>query len=188
MSRGRKPKQDAQRRGGRSPKKEPEVIEAVVVADPAAAVPLLEKPAAVAVNPVMSECWDGLVAGAPFLTMQDAPIMEAYCYWYAVFRQACESTMALDGRVATTVAKVDPETGEPDPLTSKPNPDLRTAEKATDKLRQLADALNISPTSRIRTGIMAAMAASTVEDLAKRTDEGYRQFRAAQAKGALPGA
>ncbi len=179
MTRGRKPQADAQRRGGHSPEPEPVLAQALPHGAPL-------KPPTVAVNPVMSEAWDTLVGAAPFLTAQDAPLVESYCYWYAVFRQALEQTMTLDGRVMTTVAKRDPETGEPDPSTIKPNPDLRTAEKATTMLRQIADTLNISPTSRIRTNIMAVMAASSADELARKNDEGYRKFKAAQAKGALP--
>lgn len=184
MAKGRKPKPDAQRRGGHSADGGAVALEARV-ADGAPASLGPAKPAHVAVNATMSECWDNLIGAAPFLTQQDAPLMESYCYWYAVFRQALESTMTLDGRVVTLVAKKDDD-GMTDPSTVRANPELRTAEKATEMLRKIGDALNISPTARIRTGIMAAMAASTVDDLARKTDEGYRRFKAAQAKGALP--
>lgn len=180
MARGRKPEANAQRRGGHSP--EPPAVE--LVASP---VQALAKPVTVAVNPTMSACWDDLVGSAPGLDARDVPLIEAYCYWYAVFLRAVEGTMTLDGRVATTVA-AERDDGTPDPATAKPNPDLRTAEKATNMLRQLSDALNISPTARIRAGLVQAMTASTVAGLVESTDEGFRQFRESIARGELPSA
>ena len=181
MSRGRKPEANAQRRGGHEPV---QVLNASV--DPG--YPVLAKPISVSMNPVMSECWDVLIGNAPCFDERDIPLLESYCFWYAVFCEASQSMMTLDGRVSTTVEKVDPETLEPMPGEAKPNPNLRTAEKATEMLRKLGDALNISPTARVRAGLMQAMTVSTVEDLARRTGEGYARFKAQQAKGALPGA
>lgn len=181
MTKGRKPTKNAQRRGGHEPAQE-------LVAEVIGAVPTLQKPVSVAVNPVMSECWDSLIGSAPCFDERDIPLIESYCFWYAVFCEASQSMMSLDGRVSTLVEKYDAETGEPEPGSAKANPNLRTAEKATTMLRQLGDALNISPTARVRSGLMQAMTASTVEDLARRTSEGYSRFKASQAKGALPNA
>ena len=181
MTKGRKPAKNAQRRGGHEPAQE---IAAQVVSVPQT----IAKPLSVAVNPVMSDCWDALIGAAPGFDERDLPLLESYCFWYAVFCEASQSMMTLDGRVSTTVEKVDPETGEPIPGEAKANPNLRTAEKATTMLRQLGDALNISPTARVRSGLMQAMTASTVEDLARRTSEGYAKFKAEKARKALPGA
>ena len=177
--RGRKPKKDAIRRGGR----QPAVTPATVLDAPAP----IEKPPAVALNPLMSSCWDSLVGGATEFEPSDLPLLESYCYWYAVLKGAMEGTMRLDGSVSTTISAYD-ENGNPDPSTTKPNPDLRTAEKATTMLRQLGDALNISPSARVRSGLMRAMTASTVADLVQSTDDAFRRFQEMQAKGALPDA
>lgn len=177
MSRGRKMDPNAQRRGGHRP----EEVRAEIVAPAPASV---AKPVTVAVNPTMSACWDDIVGNAPGFDETDVPLLEAYCYWYAVFRRACEGTMTLDGRIATTVG-IEGEDGQVDPSTVKPNPDLRVAEKATDQLRKLGDALNITPTARIRSGLMKAMTASTVAGLVESTNEGFRQFQAIRAKGEL---
>lgn len=170
--RGRKPKRNAIRRGGA----QPVTAAAEVIGAP------VEKPEHVAVNPVMSACWDALVGDSPGFEQQDAPLLESYCYWYAVFRQACESTMTLDGRVSTLVARRDPDTGIEDMTTAKANPDLRTAEKATVMLRQLGDALNISPTARVRSGLMRAMTASTQAEMVTKTLAGFEQFKKEQAR------
>lgn len=179
---GRKPKESAQRRGGHQPQ-DAAVLQATVVEAP----PAIAKPFNVAMNPTMSACWDELVDGACMFEPTDVPLLESYCYWYAVFKRACEGTMTLDGRIATTIG-VEGEDGAVDPSTVKANPDLRTAEKATDMLRKLGDALNISPTARVRSGLMRAMTASTVAGLVQSNDEGFAQFRESIARGELPGA
>jgi len=177
--RGRKPKKDAVRRGG----VQPDAPSAMII-EPA---PAIDKPPAVAINPLMSACWDSLVGCATEFEPCDVPLLESYCYWYAVLKGAMEGTMSLDGSVATTISAYDEE-GNPDPSTTKPNPDLRTAEKATTMLRQLGDALNISPTARVRSGLMRAMTASTVAGLVQQTDEGFARFLEMQERRALPDA
>lgn len=169
---GRKPKKDAVRRGGHAPAP----VELVAEVVPAGA---LEKPDSVAVNPVMSGCWDELVGSAPGFEPSDVPLLEAYCYWYAVFEHAKNSTMTLDGQISTTIAPA-LEDGAPDVLQAKPNPDLKTAEKATNMLRQLGDALNISPTARVRSGLMRAMTASTQADVVSKTVAGFQAFQEEQ--------
>lgn len=176
---GRKPKKDAIRRGGHSP----EAVPAAIVAP----APSVQKPPAVAINPLMSACWDSLVGFATEFEPSDAPLLESYCYWYAVLKGAMEGTMRLDGSVATTISAYD-EDGNPDPSTTKANPDLRTAEKATTMLRQLGDALNISPAARVRSGYLRAATASTVAGLVQQTDEGFAKFLEMQERRSLPDA
>ena len=169
---GRKLKKDAVRRGGHVPAP----VELVAEVVPAGA---LAKPDSVAVNPVMSRCWDDMVGAAPGFEPSDAPLLEAYCYWFAVFEHAMNSTMSLDGSVTTLVAPEGAD-GEPDLSKARPNPDLKTAEKATNMLRQLGDALNISPTARVRTGLMRAMTASTQADVVSKTVAGFQAFQEEQ--------
>ena len=171
---GRKPKKDAVRRGGHAPA----TVELVAEVVPAGA---LDKPDSVAVNPVMSRCWDELVGSAPGFEPSDVPLLAAYCYWYAVFDHAKNSTMTLDGQISTTIAP-ELEDGAPDLLQARPNPDLKTAEKATNMLRQLVDALNISPTARVRSGLMRAMTASTQAEMVSKTLAGLDEFRKGQAR------
>ena len=174
MARGRKPKPNAQRRGGAQPLPVDAVaIEARIVESQA-----VEKPAHIAGNPLQSACWDSLVgAGANFAPC-DVPLLEAYCYWYAVLRQAQSQTITSDGRVITLYGKtVD---GETDPASVRQNPDIKTAEKATNMLRQLGDALNLTPTARDRAGLMRAMTKSTQADVVRKTLDGYEKFKAQQ--------
>ena len=177
MSKGRPPKPDAVRRGGKKPDDD---VLATVIIDEQRPAPI-EKPDTVTVNPTMSRIWDEIVGAAPGFEPCDVPLLESYCYWYAVFQNAMYSTMTLDGRVATTVAR-DGEDGLPDMTTAKPNPDLRTAEKATEQLRKLGDALNISPTARVRSGLMRAMTMNTAAELASRTRAGAELFAREQGR------
>lgn len=181
MTRGRKPKADAIRRGGHGPATPAELV-AVPIGGMEPAGP--EKPANVARNPTMSECWDRMVAKSGLLGEEDVPLLEAYCFWYAVLRQAESSVVRPDGAVATVHAAIG-EDGEVDYTTAIPNPDLKTAEKATAMLRQLGDALAMTPTARIRSGLMRAMTASTVAGLVKQTDEGFAKFLEMQERRAL---
>lgn len=174
---GRKPEQNAVRRGGHSPA-EPQAVELVAEV----VTPGVRKPDSVKLNPIMSQCWDDYLGQAPGFEECDVPLLESYCYWYAVLQNAMNSTMTLDGRIATTVSEVDDD-GAAVPGTAKAHPDLRTAEKATTMLRQLGDALNISPTARVRSGLMRAMTVSTQAELVARTRAGLDEFR--KNRGAL---
>lgn len=177
MAKGRKPKADAQRRGGAQPiavellgqELDAEIIEPRSV----------EKPAHIASNPLQSECWDSLVGASPNFAECDVPLLEAYCYWYAVLRQAEANTITSDGYVVTLVGKLD-EDGNAVAGTTSPNPDIRNAEKATNMLRQLGDALNLTPTARDRAGLMRAMTRSTQADVVRKTLDGYEQFKKQQ--------
>ena len=180
MARGRKPKPNAQRRGGVAPA----TVEMLQASDarvvPASIVePAVEKPDHIAANPVQSACWDSLIGTARNFEECDVPLLEAYCYWYAVLRQSELQTITEDGRVITLYGK-EGEDGFVDPSTYKPNPSLRNAEKATNMLRQLGDALNLTPTARDRAGLMQAMTKSTQADVVRKTLDGYEQFKKQQ--------
>ena len=173
---GRKPKPGAQRRGG----PQPAPLE-MIGAQRAEIVPreAVAKPAHIAANPLQSDCWDSLVAASPNFAPCDVPLLEAYCYWYAVLRQSEAQTIMPDGRVVTVFGKMG-ETGEVDPASLKTSPDIRNAEKATNMLRQLGDALNLTPTARDRAGLMRAMTKSTQADVVRKTIDGWTQFQQSQ--------
>ena len=175
MTKGRKQKQGAQRRGGAQPvpvevllgTSQAHIIEAEQV----------RKPAHIAANPLQSDCWDSLVGESGNFDPCDVPLLEAYCYWYAVLRQAESNTITDDGKVVTLCGQYSKE-GE---LTrTVANPDIHTAEKATNMLRQLGDALNMTPTARDRAGLMRAMTKSTQADVVRKTIAGYEEFKKRQ--------
>lgn len=177
MARGRKPKANAQRRGGAQPIPVGAIVQAVEaeIIEPSS----IEKPAHIAENPLQSECWDNLVGVSKNFEPCDVPLLEAYCYWFSVLRQVESNTVTDDGFVITLIGKLDDEGNVVSGSTS-PNPDLRNAEKATNMLRQLADALQLTPTARDRAGLMRAMRESTQADIVKKTLDGYEQFKKQQ--------
>lgn len=177
MAKGRKPKPDAQRRGGAQPLP----VEAIIHAGTAQIIeaPSVSKPAHVAANRLQSECWDSIVGTSQNFEQCDIPLLEAYCYWFSVLRQCESNTVGADGFVVTLVGKVD-EDGNVQPGSTSPNPDLRNAEKATNMLRQLADALQLTPSARDRAKLVGAMTRSTQADVVRKTLDGYRQFKKQQ--------
>ena len=168
---GRKPKPDAQRRGGMRP----EMLQATVIEAGAIEPQRIEKPAHIAMNPLQSECWDNLVATSPNFEQCDVPLIEAYCFWFAVLRHAETGMITPDGEVLT-VYELETERG----VKLSANPDLRTAEKATAMLRLLGGELNLTPSARDRAGLMRAMTKSTQADMVKKTMDAYEQFKRQQ--------
>lgn len=176
MTRGRKPKPNAQRRGGATPLP----VTAIVGAGGAAEIipaPSIEKPAHVAANAIQSECWDVLVGTGPGYEPCDVPLLESYCYWYAVLRQAEANTLDPAGGVRLNVVSVDADGNE---VVLGANPDVRAAERATNMLRQLGDALQVNPAARDRAKLMDAVTKSTQADVVKKTMDGYEQFKRQQ--------
>ena len=173
---GRKPKPNAQRRGGAQPAQivPANVLDAQVVEVPAC----LDKPLAVARNPLQSECWDNMVGLGFNFEPCDIPLLESYCFWYSVLRKAEGEVIHDDGSVHTLLYEVDEEGNVKNVI--GPNPDLRTAEKATNMLRQIGDALRINPTARERSRLLDAVTKSTQADVVRKTIDGYEQFKAAQ--------
>lgn len=167
MVKGRRPDANAIRRGGVKPDVQP--VEASIVGR-------IQKPDHIAANPTMSRCWDVLVAGSPAFQPMDAPLLEAYCLWYAILRQAESQTVTPDGRVITLYGEKGAD-GKVLPTTVKANPDIRTAQQATNMLRQLAVELQTTPAARDRAGLVQAMTRSTQADVVKKTMEGYAEFR-----------
>ena len=173
MTRGRKPKANAQRRGGTRPTDLASPAPAAVVLDQA-----VRKPERIAENPLQSECWDNLVGLGFGFEACDLPLLEAYCFWYSVLRQAQSNTIGIDGRVTTLLHVVD---GDGNPVgVAGVNPDIKTAEKATNMLRHLGDALRISPAARDKAALMQAVTKSTQADVVRKTIDSFEQFQAAQ--------
>lgn len=173
---GRKPKPNAQRRGGAQPAQivPADVLDAKIVEVPGR----LEKPKRVAANPLQSECWDNMVGLGFNFEPCDIPLLESYCFWYSVLRKAEGEVIHGDGSVHTLLYELDDE-GNPKRVVG-PNPDLRTAEKATNMLRQIGESLRINPTARERSRLIDAVTKSTQADVVKKTIDGYEQFKAAQ--------
>ena len=169
---GRKPKAAAQRRGGIRP----EMLKASVLDAEIIEAPRVNKPAHIAMNPLQSACWDSLLATSPNLEQCDIPLMEAYCFWYAVLREAEGCIIAPTGEMAISYEMEDAKGN----VKRSQNPDLRTAEKATSMLRLIGGELNLTPTARDRAGLMRAMTRSTQADAVKKTIEGYEQFKRQQ--------
>lgn len=169
---GRKPKTAAQRRGGIKP----EMLKASLLDAEIIEAPRVSKPAHIAMNPLQSACWDSLLATSPNLEECDIPLMEAYCFWYAVLREAEGCIIAPTGEMAISY-EIEDSKGN---VKRSQNPDLRTAEKATSMLRLIGGELNLTPTARDRAGLMRAMTRSTQADAVKKTIEGYEQFKKQQ--------
>ena len=170
VTRGRKPKADAQRRGGLVPR----IQEAVAVdASP------VEKPPHIAANPTMSACWDMLFAHTSHHAPEDVPLMDAYCYWYSVYLQACNQTITPDGRVVTLYGEKKQD-GTTNPATVRVNPDINPAKKATEMMMRLASVLEISPESRARAGLVSALTKSTQADVVSKTIASYTHMKRLQ--------
>ncbi len=175
MPKGRKPKPAAQRRGGLVPA----VAQSAPIEPPAVA-----KPPHVLANPTLSACWDLVTGSSPSIRQADAPLVDAYCYWYAVYLQACGQTITPDGRVVPLYGRKD-EHGRIDPETVRANPDIQTAKKATEMLMRLAGLLQLTPEARDRASLTHALTQSTQADVVNKTIENYRRFKAAT-RGGLP--
>lgn len=168
MTRGRRPDANAIRRGGAQP--------AVAQQVDAHVVERIQKPGHIAANPTMSACWDGLVGESGNYRPQDAPLLEAYCLWYAILRQTESQVVTPDGRVVTLYGNHGPD-GRIIPESIKANPDIRTAQQATNMLRQLAVELQATPAARDRAGLVQAMTRSTQADVVSKTMAGYEEFK-----------
>ena len=168
MTRGRRPDANAIRRGGAQP--------AIAQQVDARIVERIQKPGHIAANPTMSACWDGLVGESGNYRTQDAPLLEAYCLWYAILRQAESQVVTPDGRVVTLYGNHGPD-GRIIPESIKANPDIRTAQQATNMLRQLAVELQATPAARDRAGLVQAMTRSTQADVVSKTMAGYEEFK-----------
>ena len=127
-------------------------VEPVVVSESA-----VEMPAMVAANPELEAKWTAYIADRKAIQPEDAPLLEAWCWW-AVIADQCSRDLGEDA-----------------------DPDLvRKMEKATTMLMRLGDALNMSPVSRQRAGLISAMTISTQADVVSKTRAGYRRLDEAQ--------
>lgn len=147
--RGRKPKEGAVSRGGIIPTRQ--VDAQIVEHDP----PVM--PARVAGNPEMAQLWDEHLSWQGHLRAEDAPMMEAWCFWAVVSDQCARD------------------------LDDDPSPELiRKAEKASTMLMRLGDQLHLTPTARQRAGLISAMTRSTQADVVAKTRDEFRRLREAE--------
>ena len=136
MTRGRKPKADAVRRG----------LLPSVVDSGARGVAI---PDDIAHNPVLSEIWGWICPPVNTFSEQDVPTIRELVTWHAVFKQ-CESLLvAGDGKVDV----YDRQT-------------ITTMKQASAEIRALSDMLGLSPLARSRIGLMDATTVKTAADTA----------------------
>lgn len=99
-------------------------------------------PAMVAASDALSEKWALCTSANEQLRPEDAPLLESWCLW-AVMADQCARDLDDD-----------------------PSPELvRKLEKASTMLMRLGDALNLTPVSRQRAGLISAMTRSTQADV-----------------------
>lgn len=118
--------------------------------------PTLEKPPAVAANPVMSELWDLYAGSGTSYKPEDGPQMERLVTYVSMWLECRERCYDGAGHVIAMVGR-----GEPDPLTgeyadSKPNPYIDMMAKLEKTIGPLEDKLGVGLMPRIRAGLSAA--------------------------------
>ena len=157
--RGRKPKQDAIRRGVSDSyaMTKPEEARGVVMPDD------------IAKDPVQSEIWAWIAPPVNNFTAQDLPNLRLLCYWHAVAAQAEQTMHSPDGSIEIFdqigVKQFETSDGEEAPLVRK-NPALQVMKEASSEIRALSDMLGLSPLARSRLGLMDAAKTKTAADTA----------------------
>ena len=94
----------------------------------------LQKPAHIAENPIMSQKWDEITEGRNFSPI-NATTIEQLCFWYAVLR-TCQEDITVEGEIKVAYAN---EYGD-----IKAMPQMESARKASDQIRQLNKQLGIN--------------------------------------------
>lgn len=161
MAKGRLPKENATRRGGRKPNATQELT-ATSISD-------LTVPPNIAENPVALECWEWIVSGGQKYRMEDVPLLSELAEWWAISRQCSANIMGEDGSIITTVKT---------PTGDKANPDIRTKALATTHIRHLSGELGVGPLARMRMGLMDATTKSLTVDIADRIAEAMKRQKA----------
>ena len=158
MTRGRKPDQNAIRRGVKPG--------AIVQADEQVGVAM---PRDIAQDPVQSEIWAWIAPPVNNFTEQDMPNLRLLCYWHAVAAQAQQALHSEDGTVRIFdkigVKPFKTADGREVPLVRK-NPALQIMKEASAEIRALSDMLGLSPLARSRIGLMDATTVKTAADTA----------------------
>lgn len=158
MTRGRKPDQNAIRRGIKPG--------AIVQADENLGV---QMPIDIARDPVQSEIWAWIAPPVNNFTDQDIPNLRLLCFWHATAAQAQQAIHSEDGKVAIFdkigVKPFKTPDGKEIPLVRK-NPALQILKEASSEIRALSDMLGLSPLARSRIGLMDATTVKTAADTA----------------------
>ena len=158
MTRGRKPDQNAIRRGI--------TPGAIVPADEQTGVPM---PADIKADPVQSQIWAWIAPPVNNFTDQDIPNLRLLCFWHATAAQAEQAMHSVDGKVnifdKIGVKPFKTPDGKEIPLVRK-NPALTILKEASSEIRALSDMLGLSPLARSRIGLMDATTVKTAADTA----------------------
>lgn len=156
--RGRKPKQDAIRRGVQGG--------ALAVRDEETGV---QMPPDIKADPVQSEIWAWIAPPVNNFTEQDMPNLRLLCFWHATAAQAQQAMHSVDGKVnifdKIGVKPFKTPDGKEIPLVRK-NPALTILKEASAEIRALSDMLGLSPLARSRIGLMDATTVKTAADTA----------------------
>lgn len=164
MTKGRKPKKDAQRRGGKpdSYLTKAQSLEAIPVGG-------LMPPEHITANETKLECWNWIVSGGQKYEIEDMPLIASLATWWAIARQ-CEENMIVDGEICTTHKDLNGNI--------KKNPDIGTFSQATNNMRQLSSELGIGPLARMRMGLMDAATQSLTVDITDRIAAALERHKA----------
>lgn len=158
MTRGRKPKSDAIRRGIKP--------SAIVPADENIGVTM---PPDIKADPVQSEIWNWIAPPVNNFTEQDVPNLRLLVFWHATAAQAQQALHSIDGKVnifdKIGVKPFRTQDGKEIPLVRK-NPALTILKEASAEIRALSDMLGLSPLARSRIGLMDATTVKTAADTA----------------------
>lgn len=158
---GRKPKQDAIRRGLSDSYAE--------MAAQQGGVQGLEMPDDIASDPVMKEIWAWICPPVNNFAPQDMPLLRRLVFVHATLAQCEQSMIAGDGKVEIFdkigVKPFKTEDGHEMPLVRE-NPAIGTWKKMDAEARALSDMLGLSPLARSRIGLMDATKVKTAADTA----------------------
>lgn len=156
--RGRKPKQDAIRRGIQGG--------ALTARDEETGI---QMPPDIKADPVQSEIWAWIAPPVNNFTEQDMPNLRLLCFWHATAAQAQQAMHSIDGKVnifdKIGVKPFKTPDGKEIPLVRK-NPALTILKEASAEIRALSDMLGLSPLARSRIGLMDATTVKTAADTA----------------------
>lgn len=168
---GRKPKQDAVRRGLSEYPALAHVDASVLEPDQLRGVVM---PPDIAEDPVQSQIWLWVAPPINTFTDQDIPNLRLLVYWHAVAAQAQTEMAAENGSVAV-FGKVRTEDGDK----MVKSPAVQVLKTASTEIRALSDMLGLSPLARSRIGLLNATTVKTAADTAA-------MFKSIDAAYALP--
>lgn len=154
---GRKPDQNAIRRGQTDSFGKTELVETSGVAMPLDIVD----------DPVQSQIWMWICPPQNTFAEQDLPLLRELCYWHAVYTDAQAAMRREDGTVETLVdvGAIVGSDGVPRPKLVE-HPALKILKHASSEIRALSDLLGLSPLARSRIGLINATTVKTAADTA----------------------